>query len=145
MSPVHTTPSYFSNIHLSIILPLTCSLRSGLFPSSFPTKTLRAFFFDSMHDTRPTIIIDFLILIILGKRVQVMKPLIMQFSPTSYYCICLQSKYSPQHPVPKYLQSMFSLQCQRPSSNPYKITVLYIFIFMLLDSKQEDRRFWTEW
>jgi hypothetical protein len=31
----------------------------------------------------------------------------MQFSPTSYYFIPLQSKYSPQHPVLKHPQFMF--------------------------------------
>jgi hypothetical protein len=32
------------------------------------------------------------------RRVQVMKLLIMQFSPTSRHFISLRSKYSPQHP-----------------------------------------------
>jgi hypothetical protein len=39
-------------------------------------------------------------------RVQVMKLLIMQFSPTSCHYICLHSKYSPQHPVLKHWLSM---------------------------------------
>jgi hypothetical protein len=34
----------------------------------------------------------------LWRRVQVMKLLIMQFSPTSCHFISLWSKYSPQHP-----------------------------------------------
>jgi hypothetical protein len=36
------------------------------------------------------------------RRVQVMKPLIMQFSPTSYHIIPLHYIYSPQHPVLKH-------------------------------------------
>jgi hypothetical protein len=31
----------------------------------------------------------------------------MQFSPNPSYFINLRSKYSPQHPVLKYIQSMF--------------------------------------
>jgi hypothetical protein len=41
------------------------------------------------------------------RRVQVMKLLIMQFSPTSHHFIPLRSKYCPQHPVLKHPQSMF--------------------------------------
>jgi hypothetical protein len=41
------------------------------------------------------------------RRVQVMKLLIMQFSPTSYHFIPLWSKYSPQHPVLKHPESIF--------------------------------------
>jgi hypothetical protein len=36
-----------------------------------------------------------------------MKALIMQCPPTSYYCIPVRHKYTLQHPVLKYLQSMF--------------------------------------
>jgi hypothetical protein len=39
--------------------------------------------------------------------IQVMKLLVMQFSPASYHFIPLWSKYSPENPVPRYLQSMF--------------------------------------
>jgi hypothetical protein len=43
------------------------------------------------------------------RRVQVMKLLVMQFSPTSCHFTYLQSKSSPQHPVLKYPQSIFLL------------------------------------
>jgi hypothetical protein len=44
----------------------------------------------------------------------------MQYSPTSYYFILLQLKYSPQHPVLKHPQSMFFPSCQWPSFTPIK-------------------------
>jgi hypothetical protein len=80
--------------HLHLGLP------SGLFPSGFPTNILYAFRVSPIRATCPAhhILLDLIILIILGRRVQVMKLLIMQFSPISCHFIPLWSKYSPQHP-----------------------------------------------
>jgi hypothetical protein len=76
-----------------------------------------------------------------------MELLIMQFSPTSYDFISLQSKYSLQYPVLKK-QCMFSLNVRDQVSHPYRttsnITLLYILIFKFLDSRQEGKRFWAE-
>jgi hypothetical protein len=49
------------------------------------------------------------------RKLKIMKLLIMQFSPISYHIIPLRSKYSPQHPVLKNLQSMCLLWYQRAS------------------------------
>jgi hypothetical protein len=72
-----------------------------------------------------------------------MKLFIMQFSQTYVHFIPFQPKYSPQHPVLKYLQFMLHTK-----SHPYKITgkiiFLHIFIFTFLNRRQ-DKRFWTEW
>jgi hypothetical protein len=48
------------------------------------------------------------------RGVQVMKLLIMQFSPTSRYLVSLRSKYSPQHPVVKHPQCMFLCVVSKP-------------------------------
>jgi hypothetical protein len=73
--------------------------------------------------------------------VQVMKLLTMQFSPTSYHFITLRLKYSLQH--------CSSLNVRDQVSHPYrttgKIIVWYILICMFLDSRREDKNFWTEW
>jgi hypothetical protein len=47
IKPVHTVPSYFSNIHLNIVLPPMLGLLSGLFPSGFPPKSY-------MHSSSPS-------------------------------------------------------------------------------------------
>ena len=41
LHPVPTTPSHYPNIHLNIILHLCLGLPNRLFPSGFPTKTLK--------------------------------------------------------------------------------------------------------
>jgi hypothetical protein len=85
---------------------LCLGLPSNIFLSSFPQKILYAIFFALLRATCYTHIIfrDLTVLIIFG--VQFMKLFIMQLSPSSYNFIPLWSKYSPQHPVLKYLRSM---------------------------------------
>jgi hypothetical protein len=78
------------SISLRSILMLSNHLRIGLptvlLPSSFPTKTLWAFLFP-MHATFPAqlVFLDLVILIIIWRWVQIMKFLIIQFSPIFYY------------------------------------------------------------
>jgi hypothetical protein len=90
------------------------------------------------------ILFDLIILIILRE----MKLLTMQFSSSSLHFISLRSKYS-QHPVFRHPQSMLLPQFQRPSFTPIQNHrhnySLYNRIFMFLDSRREDKRFWTEW
>ena len=50
--------------------------------------------------------------------VQMMKFLIMQFSPLSYYFIFLNPDVFPMHPVHEYTQSLFWPSCERPSFIP---------------------------
>jgi hypothetical protein len=53
-----------------------------------------------------------------GCGVQIMKVLIMRFSPLSLYLVPLRPKYSSQHPILKCPQSMYLPQCQRPTLTP---------------------------
>jgi hypothetical protein len=108
MNPVHIIPSYYSKIHFNIILLPTYSLPGSLFPFGFPTKI-------QMHSSPPHVsYIDCAshspwldrYNYIYGRVKVIKKHLIMLFSPTSYHFIRLRSRYSPQHLVLKYLQSV---------------------------------------
>jgi hypothetical protein len=105
-NPLHAAPSYFPKINFIIILPP--SSRSSYWSLSslldLPPKSY-------MHSFRPHAC--YIPCLShppwlahsnhIWRRVQVMKLLIMQFSPASFYFICLLSKYFPQHRALKYL------------------------------------------
>jgi hypothetical protein len=60
------------------------------------------------------------------RTIQVMKLLIMQFSPTSYHFIPLRSKYSPQHPVLKQRPSFITIQNHRQNYS-FLYSNFYVF------------------
>lgn len=55
------------------------------------------------------------------RRLQVMKLLVMTFSPTSYHFFRLLSKYSPQHSVLKYPLFIFHLMSETNFHNQTKL------------------------
>jgi hypothetical protein len=75
-------------------------------------------------------------------RTQVMKFIIMHFSPRSVF-LPFRSKY-PQHSVLKNLSLCSSHKVRDQVSHPYsttgRITVLYILIFRIFDMRREDER-----
>jgi hypothetical protein len=149
-SPHHPHPTSPRSIlilstHLSLRIP------SGLFPSGFPTNNLYVFHFfnHSCYMTRTSHPLRLHYDNYTWRRVQITKLLVMQFSPFSRHLIPLRSKYPPQHLVLKHPQSCSSLTVRDQVSQLYrttgKIIFLYILIVIFLDSRREDRRFWTEW
>ena len=99
LHPVPTTPSHFLKIHLNIILPSTSwspqwslSLR---FLYQNPVHTSP--FLHMCHMSRPSQSSRFYHPHYIGFRVQIIKLLIMQFSPLSCY---------PVPPRPKYLHNV---------------------------------------
>jgi hypothetical protein len=80
-----------------------------------------------------------------------MKLLLMPFPSVSRHFVRPWSKYFPQHSVLKHPRVCSSLNTsiREQVSQPYRITdkiiVLYVLILMFLYSRQEYKRFWTEW
>ena len=54
----------------------------------------------------------------IGWGLQIIKFLIMLFSPFSCYLVPLRPKYSPQRPILKHPEPTFLPQCKRPSFTP---------------------------
>jgi hypothetical protein len=106
-------------------------MSSGWPLCGFPTKILYAFPFTPVPATCPSDLTlpDFIILHILGTKSPSYEALHYAVFSSLLHFICLRSKYSSQHPVPKDLS----------------VYVLYILMYMFLDSRWEDRRLWTEW
>jgi hypothetical protein len=90
LSAPHASSPYSSPAHTAMRL----GLPTDPVPSGFPTNTLYTFIFSSMHATCPRhlILLDFDHSNFIRWRVQVMKLVIMQLSPSSNYSIPLLSK-----------------------------------------------------
>jgi hypothetical protein len=102
-------------IYLRSILILSSHLRKGLphdlFPSGFQNKSPYAFIFLScaLYVLSLLSYFDSIILIISGEEMK-LGISIIQSSPASYYLLSFGFKYSPQHSVLKYPQSMVKVK-----------------------------------
>jgi hypothetical protein len=79
---------------------------------------------------------------------QIMKLLIMRPPPVPFYLIPLRPKYPPQHVTLTPCAYVPHLNMTDQVSHPNKtgkFIVMYIWICIFLDSKQEDKRFCTKW
>jgi hypothetical protein len=137
LQPTPPNPTFQRSIlilstHLHLCLP------SSVFPSGFSTNNLHAFLFSPFHDICPTHRISLIILIILGNW----------YKSWSFHYMSPWSRYAPW---PLYSNTLISscLDGRDEVSHLYRTTgeiiVLYILIFTLLDSKQEDRKLCIEW
>jgi hypothetical protein len=101
--PVHIF--YFFKANFNIIPCLWLS--HGLFPSRYPTETFYEFI-SPTHTTFITPLVSFFVFgdrNIIWWRVQTMKFIIMQFSPTWYYFLSVRSNHSSQNPAFRCCQS----------------------------------------
>jgi len=75
---------------------------------------------------------------------QTTKPLTVQHHPLSLSRPS-QAQASSSAPYPRTLSAYVPPSMWWTKFHTHKITVLYILIFISVDSEPEDRRFWTEW
>ena len=147
INPLHAFPH--PNSLISILMSSSClclGLPSDLFPSGFPTKTLYLFFsFHTCYVLRPSHLPRRNHLYNIWLTLQILKLPFTKFSQSSSHFLPLVHKPLPQHPIPEHPHLCSCLNVSDQVSHPYKttskITVLYIVIFTLLGSKQEDKRF----
>ena len=148
---VHVLTPQFLKIHLNIILPsMPGSYKVVSFLQASPPKPCT--WFSSPHTRympRPSHSFWFDYPNNIWWAVQIIKLLVMYFSPLPCYIVPLRPIYSPQHPISNTLSFCSSLNVSDQFSHPYKITckilVLHIWIFKFLSGKLEDKRFCTKW
>ena len=148
--PFHAPKSHFLKTHLTIIFPSTpgspkwsLSLR---FPHQYPVYASsllhRCYVFHPSHSSRFNHTKN------IGSA-QIMKLLIMKFSPLSCYLVPFRPIYSPQHSILKHPQPMLLPQCEWPcftpaQNNRQNYSSVYLN-FIFLDSTLEDKIPCTEW
>ena len=136
--------SYLLKIHLTIVLPSTPGSPKWSDSLRFSQKTP---VYASTHPhncymPRPTHSSRFDHRNCIGWRVQIIKFLLLYFSPFNCYLFTLRPKYCPQHAILKHLQPTFLPPCERPSFTPIQnsrqnCNCVYLKL-CVLDSKLED-------
>jgi hypothetical protein len=143
--PISLRYIFTLSTHLHLGLP------SGLFPSGFPINILHAFPLlpHSCYMLAHLILLDFIILIISDEEYKLWSSSLCSFiqSPVTLHLSSVQIFFSA--PCSNTLSLCSCLNVRDHVSHPYrttgKIIGLYNLIFMFLDNRQVDIRFWTEW
>jgi len=158
---IHNSPppvpvlSQINPVHVPILLPenilsshLRLGLPRGLLPSGFPTKTLYTPLHSPIHATFPAhLILDLNSRIIFGEEYRLLSCSLCNFlhSPVTSSLLGPNTLLNTLFSNTITVRSSYNLSDH--VSHPYKtrgkIIILYIFSFVFLNSKLEDKRFCT--
>lgn len=139
MNSVQALPQHYFKTNLILSFHLS-GLSRGLCVSGFQTVTLHEFHSSLTNVSCPTNLKHFILIIrlVYGEK-YIMKLLIKQFSPFSYYSNPLRSKYVLQHHILENAQPLFLPQQQKqsftqPCQSTGKTTFLFILILIFFDT-----------
>jgi len=117
MTAVLALSSYFLKFRFNIILPYTSTWSSNrLLPSGFSTRICMKFSLVQCmpHDSSPHSFQNYHPSKV-WRGIQIMKLLIKQSCPPSYYLSSLRSEYPPRHPALKHAQPVILLRKNKVS------------------------------
>jgi hypothetical protein len=134
---------------LILFTHLRLVVHSDLFPSGFPTNNIYAFFFSPILDTYYVHLIDLIIPVIFGDEYKLWSSSLCSFLlppvTSSLFGLILSSAHCSQTPLVYFSPLISETKFCTHTEPEAKFFLYFKSSFYVLDSRREDKRFWTEW